>query len=1237
MIGTREKLNKMIGDSCRLGEEFSTLRKPRREEVSGGPMDLESLKSIWKTHLPTVDLDKGSILQTYRPSFEARNEQDQEPPNADVTFESTKVGASSLEIDAGEEQTHADSRTGTMESLGSEEWRQSLTHADERYKIHEEIARGGMGVVFKAQQESLQRQVAMKRLRDEKSKRSHKRSFVSEAVVTARLEHPNIVPVYDLALRDEDQLILAMKEVKGLSWHSFLKDQGALSKLDENLDILLNVCNAVAFAHSKDIVHCDLKPENVMVGDFGEVYVMDWGIALNVGKRAEGYGTHRSAVCSPCGTPGYMAPELASGDGSAIGPPTDVYLLGAILFEILTGRVLHEGDTLMKVLYKACESRPPELPSSIPEELREICAKAVQKEPKDRFQTVTEFQKALTSFKQHRESRLIIEAAQRQLESARERQDKALSVHERSRLYNDFTESVAGFRQGQLLWPENLDAQAGEKTARLGFARAALNFGDIVLAETQCTMVAAGDGEREALQTAIDQRRATLAGKKKTAKRIRLFALGLTIATVLGLIVGLAMVDSARQESDNQRRLVEQQRQLAEQQRALAQKNAERAKNREKIARETLEGLVGEVQGTLQEIPGLRARVARSDILEVAFKGLKKLYGSENELANMTEAKARLSLGELFKDVGRTDEALEELQRSIAIFRRLRPKTEGTELLRLLSEAILSTAKLYVERDELEKSVPYFEEAIELRRLCMAQGKGELYFSGLLMHALLSYSNVNQQLGKMKESKALIDETLKIGGKDLKKNPDHAMLIHSYLGALIEQAFHCHITEGAAKALAYFEEAKEYGERLRKRYPNHLLLVENLLRLVEGISSAQKELGQLTAARKNIELAYKHSKKLVELDPYRFTSKARLSSSCIILANVCSNSGDYERAGKLFKESRDTLKAMMLSDPDNKLVQGDLAVATDGLADLYIKQGQFQLAIFTLDEGLENARALSAHTDNVIQKSLLGRFLIKMGRSYRRMKNLSRAKKCLLEAKNFSKSLLGNSEVTELADLYADALEELANVQRDLKDHKNAEELILESIKIDRKLFKAEPKNSRRAVSLAGKLESMNISSLRQGKIKEAIEYGREMVTILEPFAKVDQSDTNRRHDLGTAYYRLGHGLRLAKDKECLEVLKKAQDTLKAAMKANPGRLQTRRQLSLSYYVRGAYLLEFGQLLDGYKELWWAAKNHEKLVEIATEKSLYQNELTVFQRNEKKIADHLKSLGVRLPKMDEEK
>jgi serine/threonine-protein kinase len=213
-----------------------------------------------------------------------------------------------------------------------------------RYRVVREIARGGMGVVYEAEDVELRRRVAIKVLASELASEHAVEHMRDEARTIAKLEHPGIVPLHDAGLLPDGRLWYAMKLVRGRR----LDELNAPTS--ELLRVFLRICEAVSFAHANGIVHCDLKPENVMLGDFGEVLVMDWGVARETGAS-------ESMIA---GTRGFMSPEQEQ--GAIVDASTDVFALGAMLRAIL--------------------------PSNLPRALAAICAKASASAKDDRYATV---------------------------------------------------------------------------------------------------------------------------------------------------------------------------------------------------------------------------------------------------------------------------------------------------------------------------------------------------------------------------------------------------------------------------------------------------------------------------------------------------------------------------------------------------------------------------------------------------------------------------------------------------------------------------------------------------------------------------------------------------------------------------------------------------------------------------------------------------------------------------------
>jgi len=443
---------------------------------------------------------------------------------------------------------------------------------DRRYRVEALLGRGGMGVVYRAQQNVLGRVIALKcaseaALREADPEAAGK--FVAEALVTAHIEHPNVVPVYDLAATRARGLALAMKLHEGVAWSALLHPRTAAERerarewdREDHIEVLLAVANAVSFAHSKSIVHCDLKPANVLVGGFGEVLVIDWGLALDVRPEPapDAVAPHRSTLRTPCGTPAYMPPELALGQGERVGPPTDVYLLGAILFEIATGRAPHRAPTFLESVVRAAEGRGAPFrdeDAGVESGLRAVIERAMAASPADRFPTVADFQRALRDYLKHRESTLLSDEAAARLAECRREAAALAGDASHSALYAAFAETVAAFAQALRLWPDNAAAREGERAARLAYARTAARFGDLGLAAAQLAE-AGDDPETAALAAEVAAARRRREQARRNVRRLRIGLAATTALVVAGLLAGFLLVRAEQRRAEANHRLAEQ-------------------------------------------------------------------------------------------------------------------------------------------------------------------------------------------------------------------------------------------------------------------------------------------------------------------------------------------------------------------------------------------------------------------------------------------------------------------------------------------------------------------------------------------------------------------------------------------------------------------------------------------------------------------------------------------------------
>jgi tetratricopeptide (TPR) repeat protein/tRNA A-37 threonylcarbamoyl transferase component Bud32 len=279
-----------------------------------------------------------------------------------------------------------------------------------RYTVRQFHARGGMGEVWLADDEDIGRPVALKRLRRERDDQTDR--FLAEAQITGQMEHPGIVPVHDLGIDEDGRPFYIMSFVAGRTLKEVIADyHGPNAKRAEQqvqrlrlLEAFVKLCQTVAYAHSRGVIHRDLKPDNVMLGPYGETVVLDWGLAKVQGQPADAgsggyvhltYGSSSSATQygAVLGAPPYMAPEEAEGKAAEADERTDVYLLGATLYEILTGRPPRQGgsrDELIELARTTMPLPPRQVNPQVPRALEAVCLRALARRPQDRYATALE-------------------------------------------------------------------------------------------------------------------------------------------------------------------------------------------------------------------------------------------------------------------------------------------------------------------------------------------------------------------------------------------------------------------------------------------------------------------------------------------------------------------------------------------------------------------------------------------------------------------------------------------------------------------------------------------------------------------------------------------------------------------------------------------------------------------------------------------------------------------------------
>ncbi|MFC1479291.1 protein kinase [Planctomycetota bacterium] len=590
-------------------------------------------KEITKTDTACPECGYGFLKKTIKTPQEAQgNQGDDKTVMFETLKETWKFLSGSEEINAtikGQvKEASAPSNVNIrMQNIAKSD--ASSTAVTPDYEILEKLGEGGMGVIYTARQASVDRTIALKMIKGDETK-NDKDFFLSEAVATGNLDHPNIVPIYDLGSNNEGQLFYSMKMIKGKTWSDEIRDKSE----GENIEILMRVCDAIAFAHSRGIIHRDLKPENTMLGEFGEVLVMDWGLALAVmeGGKAQRLDAKRAAG----GTPTYMAPEMGEGDSDAIGFASDIYLLGAILFEIVTGMPPHTGSGVMQCLYNVMQNIIQKTDKQ--GELIDIAYKAMAADPADRYGSVKEFQEVLRDYSSHAESNKLANIASRKLLDVRNK--------DKENTYQAIPDIISGYKQALELWGENKKAIIGLWKARELYVSIAIERDELILAETQLEeMHRARDkysvaGKKvkkpEDLTNALKGAQVEKRKKERTMKLTRwgAIAAGITIVlvSIIGFLATKVQKDRAERAEEDLREeniKVVAARDLAQEQKAKAEE-ARKTAEAEKLK---VEEKKKEISKLLEDVKTERDNATKQK--EIAEKALGEIY--ENEYYNSIE------------------------------------------------------------------------------------------------------------------------------------------------------------------------------------------------------------------------------------------------------------------------------------------------------------------------------------------------------------------------------------------------------------------------------------------------------------------------------------------------------------------------------------------------------------------------------------------------------------------------
>ncbi len=967
--------------------------------------------------------------------------------------------------------------------------RAPLRRMDEkRYMGFLPLGEGGMGIVYLALDTELNRRVAFKMVHaGTTGPLAHESGpvaedtaarFVQEAVVTGGLEHPGIVPVYELGSTPAGVPYYTMRVVRGeRTLDDAVRDVKTVEHRLNLLEPFLKVCDTVGYAHSRGVIHRDLKPANVALGPYGEVVVLDWGLAKMTSQPdAEGTRwqsrlktlreeTSLKTLTSALGTPGFMSPEAALGQVELVDHRSDIYSLGAILHKILTGRFPFEFTTYPQFL-DGVRRGITEVPG-VPEGLAGICLTALATERDERYASVGELATAirgwLTESSVEREVDALVKEAGLALEAAVGMEGDAL--------LKQLDHAIAVAARALELRPGETMAEATQEEAR--------NLRD----------------------GAIEHREST--ARRRVMKRVAIVGMGL--ATAATILVAL-LLDGKRREAEDARAREAEQRRLAEDERGRAQEMARF------MLTDLREGL--KPMGRLD----LLGSVA-SKSLEY-YEGLPE--GSVTPEVRRSHAMALAHLSEALVDSGDLAGALEAARSSQRVLEELLatdPDNKGLQEDLALAVNVAGDAEQ--EGGDLAAALASYRRSVELRRKLAPKD---------LARSLDRVATVLMRMGERAPARAIFEESLDIRRRLVAEDPTNVELRRS-LSMSVESVGDVVIhAEGLTAALERYNESLAIRRKVFEEVPNDAKARTDLAASLFRVAYCLNEEGNTEASRVHYEESLALYRDQGRLTPTDMWVQRNIALSLEALGNMAQGAGDNERARANFEEALSIKQGIAARDRTNRRARHDVGKAYIHLGDIAKGAGDPDAALRSYEKALGIARELVAEDgDNTEWKEDLNSALYRYGQACRLKSMLPEAQVAFEEALAVAKELTAKDpRNTSWQRDVALTLGQLGDVAAARDRPEDARARHAESLTIKRRLVGADSSNLAFRSDLLYGLGRLASLARDAGENDEAIALFEETVPIHRHVVAADPTPSRRRelslglYNVGTMYETVG-------------------------------------------------------------------------------------------------------------------
>ncbi len=1068
---------------------------------------------------------------------------------------------------------------------------QSLTG---RFRILRSHAKGGLGQVSVAKDTELGRDVAFKEIQPQHADdRNSRGRFVLEAEITGGLEHPGIVPVYGLGTYPDGRPFYAMRFIQGdslkqaiLRFHASVpgSEKGSTKaaternlQLRELLGRFVDVCQAVAYAHSRGVLHRDLKPDNIMLGKYGETLVVDWGLAKAAGKDlptvetplepASLSGSGIAAVSSGSseidptqtgqvlGTLAYMSPEQAAGKISDLGPATDIYSLGATLYHLLTGKTpfahwTKDVDFGLRLtdIQQGRYSPPISVVPTIPAALNAICLMAMSVKPADRYPSLAD-------------------------------------------LANDVEHWLAD--EPVAAYPEPVTARA----ARWGRKhRAAVTAGvSTVLVASLALVIVTGITwqKNNELKIANRKEREATSRERQAAERERLAA------------------SEAREQTEKTRHAlvaVEAERAEKEVQRKLAVDNADAAKKQSQLALATLNGVVFNLSRSLKSLPG--GGEVRRELLQTALKQLDRLATSYvgQAQADRTTAVALLDLAGVLLQFGRplrpidAEPELRGVEDQDALQLALRLTHTAHEI--CLKLAAAAPAEAHAQRDlgfsynklgdislqmrDLDAARVSYQQSLEIRRTLAAAVPADAQVQRDLAISYYNLGEISFQTGDLQAAREGYQPFHEFAKKQATAVPTDKLaqrdlsMSYNNMGKMSLQ------TGDLQAARVAYQQSLEIRRTLAAAAPADMQTQHDLSMSYNNIGKISLKTGDLQAAREAYQKFHEIARKQAADAPTDAQARRDLSVSYDNLANLSLQTGDLQAAREAYQQFHEIAKKQAADTPTDAQSQRDLSVSYDNLGKINLQTGNLQTAkeAYGLSLEIRKKQAAGAPTDAQSQRDLSISF-----------ENLS---KVMLQTRDLEVALKWSQRSLEIrkkqaADAPSDvrakrdlsvSYNRLGEISLQMRDLDGARNAFQQSLEIDKKLASAAVADVQAQRDLSVSFDNLGEISLQSRDLVAAREAYQQSLEIRRTLAATAPTDAQAQRDLMLSYNKLGAISKISGDlKAARESSLQCLEIAKILAAAAPADVQAQRDLSVLYNKLGEISLQTRDL-DAAREAY---------------------------------------------------